>query len=571
MQDLERLRHSASHIMAQAVMEMFPGTKLAIGPAIKDGFYYDFDLPRPITPDDLPKIEDRMQEIIDGKHPFTHRTMTKDEAIAYFRNKGQDYKVEIIEDLGESTVSLFAHDTFEDLCRGPHVEHTGEVKAFKLLQLAGAYWRGDEKNKMLQRIYGTAFDSQKELKKYLLFLEEAKKRDHRKIGKDLDLFSIQDQAGPGLVFWHPKGACIRNIIETFWRNEHLKNGYDLVYIPHILKSDLWKTSGHWEYYRDNMYSPIQIDEQEFVLKPMNCPGHILMYKSKLRSYRELPLRWAELGTVYRYERSGVLHGLLRVRGFTQDDAHIFCLPEQLEQEIENVLNMTSFMMKTFGFNYNIYLSTQPEKYAGTQNNWDAATKALEEALKTHNVPYQVDPGEGVFYGPKIDIKLIDALGREWQGPTIQVDFNLPQRFNVAYIGSDGQEHNAVMVHRTVLGSMERFMGVLTEHYAGAFPAWLSPVQVRVINLSDNELNYSRKIYDILRQELIRCDTDFSDEKLGNKIRKAQVEQIPYMLVIGAKEVENNVVCVRHRRNKELLTIPVEEFIRNLKVEVEQKQ
>ncbi len=570
MKDIDRLRHSASHIMAQAVMEIFPGTKLAIGPSIKDGFYYDFDMEHTLTPADLAKIETRMREIIKGNHPFVQRVMPRDEAINYFKRNGQDYKVEIINDLEDDTVTLFAHDTFEDLCRGPHLETTGQVKAFKLLQVAGAYWRGDEKNKMLQRIYGTAFFSEKDLRKYLNFLEEAKKRDHRKLGKELDLFSIHEEAGPGLIFWHPKGACVRNIIESFWRDEHIKRGYDLVYIPHISKVDLWHTSGHWEYYRENMYSPIEIDEQQYIIKPMNCPGHILMYKSRLRSYREFPLRWAELGTVYRYERSGVLHGMLRVRGFTQDDAHIFCLPHQLSNEIESVVNLASFMMDTFGFKYNIYLSTRPEKYAGTLDNWETATCALKDALENLNVPYEVDPGEGVFYGPKIDIKMIDGLGREWQGPTIQVDFNLPQRFNVTYIGSDGKEHYAVMVHRTVLGSMERFMGVLTEHYAGAFPVWLAPVQARVINLGDTELNFSREILDKLKQERIRCDSDFSDEKLGQKIRKAQMEQIPYMLVIGKKEVDNNVVCVRHRRSKELLTLPLAQFIEKIKDENETK-
>lgn len=570
MEDLEKLRHSTAHIMAQAVMELFPGTKLAIGPSIKDGFYYDFDMEHTLSTDDLAKIEERMKEIIKGNHPFIKRILPREEAVAHFKKQGQDYKVEILQEIEDNEVSIYNQDTFEDLCRGPHLDSTGQVKAFKLLQVAGAYWRGDEKNKMLQRIYGTSFFSEKDLKKYLDVLEEAKKRDHRKLGKELDLFSIHDEAGPGLIFWHPKGACVRNIIETFWRSEHIKRGYDLVYIPHISKVDLWQTSGHWEYYRENMYSPIAIDEQQYIIKPMNCPGHILMYKSRLRSYRELPLRWGELGTVYRYERSGVLHGLMRVRGFTQDDAHIFCMPEQIADEIQNVIKLASFMMKTFGFTYNVYLSTRPEKYAGTLDNWEVATTALKNALETLHVPYVVDPGEGVFYGPKIDIKMVDAIGREWQGPTIQVDFNLPARFNVTYIGTDGKEHTVVMIHRTVLGSMERFMGVLTEHYAGAFPVWLAPVQVRIINIGDSELNYSQEVFDKLKQEGIRCDKDFSDDKLGQKIRNAQVEQIPYMLVIGAKEAENKMVCVRHRRSKELLNLTCDQFIEKIKTENNEK-
>ena len=571
MNDLEKLRHSTAHVMAQAVTELYPNTKLAIGPPIKDGFYYDFDTEHIFTPDDFAKIEERMQQIIDGDFSFNIRYMKSDEARRYFESIGEKYKVEIIDDLGEDQVSLYKQDTFEDLCKGPHVHSTGKIKAFKLLQIAGAYWRGSEKNKMLQRIYGTAFPSKKELREYLDFLEEVKKRDHRKIGKELDLFSVQEGAGPGLIFWHPKGACIRNLIESFWREEHLKKGYELLYIPHIMKSDLWRTSGHLDFYSENMYSPIDVDEQEYILKPMNCPGHILIYKSRIRSYRELPLRWAELGTVYRYERSGVLHGTLRVRGFTQDDAHIFCTPDQLKDEIAGVVKFAAFMMSTFNFKYNVYLSTRPEKSVGSDDNWETATAALKNALESLQIPYQVDPGEGVFYGPKIDIKMVDALGREWQGPTIQVDFNLPERFDITYVGSDGKDHHAVMVHRTVLGSMERFMGVLTEHYAGAFPVWLSPVQVRVINLSDNELNFSQEIYDTLKKNGIRSDVDFSDEKLGQKIRKAQLEQIPYMLVIGAKEHEQRKVCVRHRRKKDLLTITLEEFIEKILFEITNKE
>ena len=569
--DLHALRHSASHVMAQAVMELFPGTQLAIGPAIEDGFYYDFDMRHSLTPEDLERIETRMAEIVKGDFEFSRREMPKKEALEYFKNKGQFYKVELIEGIEDEIVSIYSHDTFEDLCAGPHLKTTKEIKAFKLLSIAGAYWRGDEKNKMLQRIYGTAFPSDKELRKYLNLLEEAKKRDHRKIGHALDLFSTHEEAGPGLIFWHPKGACIRNVIETFWRTEHIRKGYELLYIPHVSKVDLWKTSGHWEYYRENMYPPIKIDEQEYIVKPMNCPGHILIYKSKLRSYREFPLRWAELGTVYRYERSGVLHGLMRVRGFTQDDAHVFCLPEQVEDEIQAVIELALYMMKTFGFEIKMYLSTRPEKYTGTLDEWKMATDALENALNNLGLPYEVDPGEGVFYGPKIDIKMVDALKREWQGPTIQVDFNNPRRFDINYIGKDGKEHPAVMIHRTVLGSMERFMGVLIEHFAGAFPVWLSPIQTRVINLGESELDYSKKILAKLKENDIRCDADFSDDKLGQKIRRAQIEQIPYMLIIGAKEVEKSVVNVRHRRKKDFLLLSIDEYIQKIRTEIDKKE
>ncbi|MCD6459194.1 threonine--tRNA ligase [bacterium] len=569
--DLHALRHSASHVMAQAVMELFPGTKLAIGPAIEDGFYYDFDMVHSLTPEDLVKIENRMAEIIKGDFKFSKREMPKQQAVEYFQSKGQDYKAELIGNIKDDNVSIYSQDTFEDLCAGPHVKTTKEIKAFKLLSIAGAYWRGDEKNKMLQRIYGIAFSSQKDLRKYLNLLEEAKKRDHRKLGRELDLYSIHEEAGPGLIFWHPKGACVRNVIETFWRTEHLRKGYELLYIPHVSKVDLWKTSGHWEYYRENMYPPIKIDDQEYIVKPMNCPGHILIYKSRLRSYREFPLRWAELGTVYRYERSGVLHGLMRVRGFTQDDAHIFCLPQQLESEIQSVIELALYMMKTFGFDYKMYLSTRPEKYTGTLDEWKMATDALENALKNLGLTYEVDPGEGVFYGPKIDIKMVDALKRQWQGPTIQVDFNNPRRFDINYIGSDGKEHPAVMIHRTVLGSMERFMGVLIEHFSGAFPTWLAPVQTRVINIDESQLDYSRQILAQLKENDIRCDSDFSDDKLGQKIRKAQMEQIPYMLIIGSREAEKSVVNVRHRRKKDFLLLSIDEYIKKIKTEINEKK
>jgi len=568
--DIDILRHSVSHVMAQAVLELFPGTCLAIGPSTKEGFYYDFDLEHNFTPEDLLAIENKMQEIIDKNYNFEKVILSKNEAIELFKSKGQHYKVEILKEIEDNQVSIYRNGSFEDLCRGPHLESTGLIKAFKLLSVAGAYWRGDEKNKMLQRIYGTAFGTREELDEYLNLIEEAKKRDHRKLGTELDLFSTHDQAGAGLILWHPKGACVRHVIEDFWKKEHIKRGYDLVYIPHISKVDLWKTSGHWEFYRENMYSPMKIDEDEYIVKPMNCPGHILIYKSRLRSYRELPIRYAELGTVYRYERSGVLHGMMRVRGFTQDDAHIFCTPDQLEDEIKSVINLTLFMMETFGFSYLVYLSTRPEKYAGTIENWETATNALKSALDNLNIVYEIDPGEGVFYGPKIDIKLVDAIGRQWQGPTIQVDFNNPMRFDMNYIASDGKEHNVVMVHRAVLGSMERFMGILTEHYAGAFPVWLSPVQVKVISIGEIETNYPQKVYDILKENGIRCEKDFSDEKLGQKIRRAQLDQIPYMLVIGKRESEESLVSVRYRRGKDISSMTIEEFLQKLKIEIAEK-
>ena len=486
------MRHSAAHVMAEAVQSIFPDAKFGIGPAIEDGFYYDFDLPRSLTPDDLPVIEQKMSEIIAADLPFTRKEVTKEEARRLFAS--QPYKLELIDEIPDEKVSMYQQGTFIDLCRGPHVNSTGEIKAFKLINIAGAYWRGDEHLPMLQRIYGVAFDTKEALDEHLKRLDEAARRDHRKLGKELDLFSIHEEAGPGLVHWHPKGAVIRRVIEDFWKDEHVKRGYDIVYTPHIAKVGLWQTSGHWDFYRENMYSPMDIDEQQYVIKPMNCLGHILMYKTKLRSYRELPIRYAELGTVYRYERSGVLHGLARVRGFTQDDAHIFCRFDQLEEEVVRVLELTRFMMETFGFTkHKVFLSTRPEKYAGALEIWEEATETLRKALARAGIAYDIDPGEGVFYGPKIDTKIEDALGRDWQGPTVQVDFNNPQRFNVTYIGEDGQEHMVAMVHRTVLGSMERFLASLIEHYGGAFPVWLAPVQVRVIPVADRHLDYARKL------------------------------------------------------------------------------
>jgi threonyl-tRNA synthetase len=549
-EQLERMRHSASHVMAEAVQSLFPQAKFGIGPIIENGFYYDFELPRPLTPEDLPVIEDKMREIIGQDMPFDSREMTKDEARKLFAN--QPYKLELIDDITDTRVTVYEQGSFADLCRGPHVSSTGQVKAFKLTHLAGAYWRGDEKRPMLQRIYGVAFDSQEELDDYLSSQAEAAKRDHRKLGKELDLFSTHDEIGPGLVCWHPKGALIRQIIEDFWRQEHSNRGYDIVYTPHIAKLDLWKTSGHLEFYRDYLFPPMEIEGQQYMLKPMNCLAHILIYKSQLRSYRTLPLRYAELGTVYRYERTGVLYGLARVRGFTQDDAHIFCRPDQVEAEVSGVLNLVQFMMASFGFDeYEVFLSTRPEKYAGTLPMWEEATEDLKHVLERLGLDYEVDPGEGVFYGPKIDIKLKDAVGHVWQGPTVQVDFNLPQRFNVCYIGEDGAEHNVVMIHRAVLGAMERFLACLIEHYGGAFPVWLSPVQAIVIPIADRHVSYARRLESEFRSEGIRVQVDDRSERMNSKIREAQLEKIPYMLVVGDKEMASSSVSLRLRSGEDL--------------------
>jgi threonyl-tRNA synthetase len=543
----EVLRHSASHIMAQAVKDLFPEVKVTIGPAIEDGFYYDFDRAVGFTPEDLDKIEKRMAEIVKADRPFKRMEMGRDEAIRFFDNKGETYKAEIIRELPDETVSLYDQEGFIDLCRGPHVPSAGYIKAYKLLNSAGAYWRGDEKNPMLQRIYGTAWATQDQLKEYLDRLEEIKRRDHRKLGRDLELFSHEDETGAGLILWHPKGAVIRRVIEDFWKDEHFKGGYELVYTPHIARLDLWKQSGHWDFYRDSMYAPMVIDEVEYELKPMNCPFHIAIYKSKMRSYRDLPVRWAELGTVYRYERSGALHGLMRVRGFTQDDAHIFCRPDQLEPEIFQVLDFTLFILRTFGFSdYDIYLSTQPEKYVGTQGNWDAATEALKSALEKKGLNYSIDPGEGVFYGPKIDIKIKDVLGRSWQCTTIQVDFNLPERFKVEYIGEDGNAHQPIMVHRALMGSLERFFGVLIEHYAGAFPVWLAPVQAKICTITDRQAGYAKAAAAEMRAAGIRAEADVRNEKIGYKIREATLQKVPYIIVVGDKEESGGQFNVRFR-------------------------
>lgn len=564
--DLEILRHSTSHVMAQAVQELFPGVKLGIGPAIENGFYYDFDLPDQLTPEDLPKIEAKMREIIQSQHKFERMEMEKQKATGIFQERGEKYKVELLHEIEDHQVSLYKSGNFIDLCRGPHIEHTGHIKAFKLLSIAGAYWHGIETNPMLQRIYGTVFPSQKELEDYLKNLEEAKKRDHRKLGRELDLFSIQEEAGAGFVYYHPKGAILRQVIEDFLRKENARRGYESVYIPHLAKIDLWNTSGHTNYYRENMYF-MQIDEQDYVVKPMNCPGHILIFNRKLRSYRDLPVRYFELGTVYRYEKSGVLHGLLRVRGFTQDDAHIFCREDQLEDEILQVIDFITFVMKVFGFEYVINLSTRPEKYAGTAEGWEHATAVLEKTLQDRGLPFEIDPGAGVFYGPKIDVKLKDCLGREWQGPTVQVDFNLPERFNLSYVGEDGKKKMPVMIHRAILGSLERFIGALIEHYGGAFPLWLAPVQVTVLPISEKFLEYAQNIFQGLQGEGIRTELDRSSEKIGAKIRDAQMQKIPYMLIVGEKEQTSATVSIRHRSQGDLGAKRLEDFLFDLKREM----
>ncbi len=556
--EVEIMRHSAAHIMAEAVLSIFPDAKFGIGPAIENGFYYDFDLPRSLTADDLPAITDRMDETIAQDLPFIREEVIKEEARRIF--SAQPYKLELIDEIEDDNVSLYRQGKFVDLCRGPHVASTGEIKAFKLLSIAGAYWRGDEHNPMLQRIYGVAFKSEEALEEYLKKLDEAGKRDHRKLGKELDLFSIHEEAGPGLVCWHPRGAVIRRIIEDFWKEEHIKRGYDIIYTPHIAKLGLWKTSGHWEFYRDYLYSPMDVEGEEYIIKPMNCLYHILIYKTKLRSYRELPLRWAELGTVYRYERSGVLHGLSRVRGFTQDDAHIFCRFDQLEDEVVSVLDLALFMIDTFGFtSYKVLLSTRPEKYAGTIKIWQEATETLAQALARKAIAYNIDPGEGVFYGPKIDIKFEDALGRAWQGPTIQVDFNLPQRFDVTYIGEDGKEQPIAMIHRTVLGSMERFLASLIEHYSGAFPVWLAPVQVTLIPVADRHLDYAHRLKSELKNDGLRVEVDYQQGTVNHKVRQAQLKKIPYMLIVGDKEIADKTVSVRLRSGQQKNNLPFNNF------------
>ncbi len=565
---LSILRHSAAHIMAQAVRELFgPEVQVAIGPAVADGFYYDFDKQEPFSSDDFPAIEARMQAIVERDLPFVRQEMAKAEAIAMFKAHGQRYKVELLEAIEAETVSLYHQGEFVDLCRGPHLPSTGWLKAFSLVKVAGAYWRGDEKQAMLQRLYGTAFPDAKALKAHLHALEEAKRRDHRKLGRELELFAISDQVGPGLILWQPKGAQLRKILEDYWKEEHYRHDYELLYTPQIARRDLWRTSGHLDFYVDDMFSPMEVDEVSYQIKPMNCPFHIAIYQTRKRSYREFPIRWCELGTVYRYERTGALHGLMRVRGFTQDDAHIFCLPGQLEEEIFNILELNLHILKTFGFvDYQVYLSTRPEKYVGSDQNWQRATEALKLALTKKGLPFEIDPGEGVFYGPKIDIKIKDVLGRFWQCSTIQVDFNLPERFAITYTGEDGEEHQPIMIHRALMGSLERFFGVLIEHYAGAFPNWLAPVQARVMNISDAQLDFSEEVYLQLKKAGIRIEKDLRNEKLNYKIRQAQLLKIPFMLIIGDKEVEERKVTVRLRDGQNLQALSIPELIEMIKLE-----
>jgi threonyl-tRNA synthetase len=582
--ELYRIRHSAAHVMAQAVMEMFPGeANIAIGPPIEDGFYYDFELPRPLTPEDLEEIEKRMREIIAEDHTFERKVLTADEGREMFED--QSYKIELIDGLelggmdeyGEPIevkpeISVFSHSTFTDLCRGPHVERTSQINpdAIKLLNVAGAYWRGDENRPMLQRIYGTAWKTADELEHYLWKLEEARKRDHRRLGRELDLFSVSDEVGPGLILWHPKGGMVRKLAEDYCRTEHEKGGYDFVYSPHIGKSSLWEMSGHLDWYQESLYAPLDIEGQRYYLKPMNCPFHMEIFKSRTRSYRDLPLRFAEWGTVYRYERSGVMHGLLRVRGFTQDDAHIYCRPDQMPDEIDRVLAFSLHILRAFGFeDFQAYLSTRnPDKAIGTAEEWEAPTEALRVALERAEIPYQVDEGEATFYGPKIDLKLRDALGREWQLTTIQFDFTLPERFDLAYVGEDGKEHRPYVIHRALVGSMERFMGVLIEHYVGAFPVWLSPVQVMIIPIADRHLEYANTVAERLKEVGLRTEIDTRSERMNAKIRDAQLQKVPYMLVIGDRETESEAVAVRLRSEEDLGAMSVDEFITRAKADIE---
>ena len=558
---LEILRHSTAHIMALAVRELYGDqVKVAIGPAIEDGFYYDFDRDKPFSPDDFAEIEAKMAEIVAARLPFVREEMSRDEAIRFFSGLGERYKVELLQDMDVDRVSLYGHGSFVDLCRGPHVPDASWLKVFKLLRVAGSYWRGDEKREMLTRIYGTAFADKKELQQYLTRLEEARKRDHRKLGKQLGLFTIQDQIGPGLILWQPRGALLRRLLEDYWKDEHYRNGYQLLYTPHIARQDLWKTSGHLDFYSENMYTAMEIDEVLYQLKPMNCPFHIGVYNADKHSYREFPIRWCELGTVYRYERTGALHGLMRVRGFTQDDAHIFCRPDQLEEEIFNIIDLNLHVLSTFGFDqYEVYLSTRPEKSVGSDEHWEMATQALKLALEKKSLQYQLDPGEGVFYGPKIDIKIKDQLGRSWQCSTIQVDFNLPERFAMTYTGDDGGEHRPIMIHRALMGSLERFIGVLIEHYAGAFPLWLAPEQARVMNITDAQADYCDDVYARLRALGVRVEKDVRNEKLNYKIREAQLMKVPYMLIVGDREKEDGTVTVRKKDGQNLPAMTPEAF------------
>ncbi len=566
---LEVIRHSTAHLLAQAVKQLYPSAQVTIGPVIDDGFYYDFAFERAFTPEDLVAIEKRMKELASQDLQVTRRVMVREDAIKHFQEIGEQYKAKIIEDIpAGDEISLYGQGDFEDLCRGPHVPRTGVLGAFKLTKVAGAYWRGNSDNEMLQRIYGTAWPDKKALKAYLHRLEEAEKRDHRRIGQKLDLFSLQEDAGGGLVFWHPKGARIRRTIEDFWRDRHVSADYELLYTPHIALQTLWDTSGHTDFYRESMYRPMEEDNQLYQLKPMNCPFHVLIYKNALRSYRELPMRWAELGTVYRHEMSGALHGLMRVRGFTQDDAHVFCTEEQIEAEILAILDLTLDILTAFGFeNYEIELSTRPEKSVGSDDIWDKATASLRTALEKKGLKFGVDEGGGAFYGPKIDIKIEDAIGRRWQCSTVQLDFNLPERFDMEYVAADGNRKRPIMIHRALLGSLERFFGILVEHYEGRFPLWLAPVQAVVLNITDRQADYVASVVDSLKKQGFRMDSDLRNEKIGFKIREHTIQRIPYLLVVGDQEMESGLVAVRTREGEDLGKMSIEELSQRFKSEV----
>jgi len=567
----KRIRHSAAHVMADVVTRMFPDAKLGIGPPTEEGFYYDFLVPRPFTPQDLEEIERRMREVIAQDLPFELHEYPRDRAREL--NKDQPLKLEIIEEIPEGEpITTYKHGSFEDLCAGPHVPSTGKIPAFKLLSVAGAYWRGDERRPMLQRIYGTAFESQEALEEYLHRLEEARRRDHRTLGRQLDLFSVHEEVGPGLVIWHPKGARVRTIMEDFWRQEHFRAGYELVFTPHVGRASLWETSGHLDFYRENMFAPMEVEGQEYFLKPMNCPFHIMYYRTATRSYRDLPIRVGELGAVYRYERSGVLHGLLRVRGFTQDDAHIFCRPDQVEEEVRGVLDLTFRLLEAFGFReYQVMLSTRPEKAVGDPEEWELATQSLRRTAESLGIPFGVDEGGGAFYGPKIDVHIKDALGRTWQCTTVQFDFNLPRRFQLAYVGEDGREHQPYMIHRALLGSLERFMGVLIEHYGGAFPLWLAPVQAVVIPIADRHGDYARSVEERLASAGFRVETDARNERMNARIRDAQLQKVPYMLVVGDREAQAGTVAVRLRSGENLGPMEVDALVERMRAEVERRE
>ena len=563
------LRHTASHVMAQAVKRLWPEAKLAIGPAIDKGFYYDIDMEHTLTPEDLGKIEKEMSRIVKENLPITKSVMSRQEAIEFFKSKNEDYKVELIEDLPEDAViSCYAQGDFIDLCAGPHVASTGKVKAFKLQSIAGAYWRGDEKNKMLQRIYGTAFEKKEELDAYLHLLEEAAKRDHRKLGKELGLFVIKEE-GPGFPFFLPKGMALRNELENFWREVHHEFDYEEIRTPIILNKQLWETSGHWFHYRENMYTTI-IDDEEYAIKPMNCPGGILVYQNEMHSYRDFPLRYAELGLVHRHELSGALHGLFRVRAFTQDDAHVFMLPDQMQSELMKVIELFDRIYSQFGLKYHVELSTKPDNAMGDDAIWEAATEALRNAIEAKGIPYVINPGDGAFYGPKLDYHIEDSLGRTWQCGTIQLDMNLPERFQIEYVGEDGQKHRPIMIHRACFGSMERFIGILTEHYAGAFPTWMAPVQVKILPISEKHVEYAKELAKQMHRDYVRVEVDDRSEKIGYKIRQAQMAKVPYMLVVGDKEVEEGTVNVRKHGGDELGSIPFDEFFNSIKIEIKER-